>query len=147
MKTQGEFCAKFNSISAPAKKPVKKICKKDTSTTYLGKSKKPNNPKPESFDDNIKRVKRSIEINLTTSSRRQSAQLSITHANFRLIIQDTLSMYSYRILHSQRILPADHEKRLAYANFVIEHDAFWHSIIITDEAHFSLSGALNSQKY
>ena len=60
-------------------------------------------------------------------------------------------MQLHRILSRQRLLPADHERRLAYANFVIEQatadDVFWSSIIVTDKADFILSGAVNPQNY
>ena len=110
-------------------------------------SKKPNYPKLKISDDTIERVRCSNEENSTTSSRRRPAQLNITHTTLCRIIWLRIRT----ILSSQRLLKADHEKRLAYVNFVIEQatadDAFWHSIIMTDEAHFSLFSAVNSQNY
>ena len=130
---------------------LKKIYENFTSTTYLGNSKKPNKPKPKRSDDNIKRVRRSIEENPTTLSRHRSANLNIAHTTLRRIIHYDLGAYLYGILSKQILLPADHERRLAYSNFVIEQatadDAFWHSIMMTDEAYFSYSGAVSSQNY
>ena len=95
VKTQREFCAKFKSRSAPAKNTIKKIYEKFTSTGYLGNSKKPNKPKPKRSHENIERVRRSIEENPTTSSRRRSAQLNIAHTTLRRIIRNDLGIYPY----------------------------------------------------
>ena len=77
-------------------------------------------------------------MNFVQNSSRY-AQLNIAHTTLLRIIHDDLGMYPYRILSKQRLLPVDHEKCLAYANFVIEQttadDAFWYSMIMTNEAH------------
>ena len=102
-------------------------------------------------DDKIECVRRLIEENSTTSSIHRSAQLNIAHTTLSNIIHDDLGMYCYRIVSTHRLLTNDCQKRSAYPNFVIEHasadDASWYSIIMTDEAHFSLSGAVNSQNH
>ena len=55
---------------------------------YLGNSKKPCKPKPKCYDDNIERVKRSIEENPTTPPRRRSAQLNMAHTTLLRLIHD-----------------------------------------------------------
>ena len=97
---------------------------KFTSTAYLGNSqkpKKPNKPKPKRSDANIERVRRLIEETPTTSSKRRSAQLNISHITLRPINYDDLRMYPYRTVSRKRLLPANHEKRSAYMNFSIKH--------------------------
>ena len=57
-----------------------------------------------------------------------------------------MNVQKCKYIGTKRLLLADHEKRLAYANFVIEQatadNAFWHSIIMMYEV-----GAMNSPNY
>jgi len=151
VKTQREFRKNFGSRSAPAKNTIKRIYEKFSNTAYLGNKKRPEKPRPKRSDENIDRVRRSIEENKQTSSRRRASQLNIATTTLRRIIRQDLGLYPYRILSTHRLLLVDFAKRIEYAKMVIEmaaaDDSFWHSIIMSDEAHFTLSGSVNSQNY
>jgi len=55
-------------------------------------------------------------------------------------------MFPYKIQITQRLLPEDKLRGLAYGRNVAEilktKPNFWHAILMSDEAHFTLSGGL-----
>lgn len=151
VKTQREFKKFFDTRSAPCKNTIKRLYGKFSTTGYLGNKKRPEKPRPKRTEGSIQLVKDSMLNQPETSSRRRSAQLGMARTTLRRTIRTDLNLYPYRIQCVQRILPIHFDKRLVYAKKVIEHaaadDAFWRSIIMSDEAHFTLCGTVNRQNY
>lgn len=147
VKTQREFRAKNLVRSAPAKNTIKSIYQKFRNTGTVSNARRPNRTRTMRSDQNIERVRASVERSPTTSSRRRSLELGLSDRTLRRIVRVDLHMYPYKIQITQKILPADKPRRLAYANFVINmaqtEVGFWRNIIMSDEAHFMLSGAVN----
>ena len=58
-------------------------------------------------------------------------------------------MFSYKVQLPQRVLPTDRPRRLEYdqtvARMVDTEPDFWEKILMTIQAHFTLSGGVNKQ--
>ncbi|GIY41000.1 transposable element tc3 transposase [Caerostris extrusa] len=60
----------------------------------------------------------------------------------------TLKRYPYKLQHKQELKPPDFDSRRGFANLVFnkmeeQHD-WLHTVLWTDEAHFTLSGAVKT---
>ncbi|KAL0860440.1 hypothetical protein ABMA27_009829 [Loxostege sticticalis] len=66
----------------------------------------------------------------------------------RILVKD-LKMFPYKTQMTHQLLPADHRARLDYCQRVInlnlEEDDFPSKLVMSDEAHFHLSGHVNKQ--
>lgn len=147
VKTQREFRAKNLVRKAPTKDTIKKIYEHFRSFGTLSNAKRPNQSRPVRSDLNIDLTRESIEREPETSSRRRSLHIGVSDRSLRRIIHSDLHMFPYKIQITQKLLPADKPRRLAYANFVINlaqnEVNFWRKIIMSDEAHFLLNGSVN----
>lgn len=76
------------------------------------------------------------------SYRRRAQHFGVSGTTLRRILKDDLHLFPYKVQSTQRILPTDHPRRLEYDQ--TEPD-FWKQILMTDEAHFTLSGGVNKQ--
>lgn len=151
VKTQREFRKIYGSRTVPAVNTIKAIYHKFSTTAYLGNKKRPTQSRPRRSDENIDRVRKSMEREPKTSLRRRAQQMNIKRSTLQTIIRKDLGLYPYKIVCAQRLLPADNKKRIEYAKKVIElasaDESFWDNILMTDEANFSLSGVVNRQNY
>jgi hypothetical protein len=86
---------------------------------------------------------------IPVSARRASHILDIPKSTVLKILHSIFHMFPYRYHRVQRLLASDKSKRVDFANeFLIHHDTdknWIHSIMWTDEAHFTLTGTVNSK--
>ena len=96
--------------------------------------------------ENTEDVRRSIEENPTTSTRRRSQELAISQS-FLQRIQTEVHIYPYKVQLVQSLQTPDFQKRLNYAIRFQEtarnDNEFIHKLIMGDEAHFHLNGYVN----
>ena len=89
--------------------------------------------------ENTENVRRSIEDNPTTSTRRSSQELGASLRSLQRI-QRGLNMYPYKVQLVQSIQPLDLQQRLNYAirsqEILRININFIHNLIMGDEAHF-----------
>lgn len=94
-------------------------------------------------------VRTDVEDHPETSVRRRASQFQMSVRSLRRILKIDLSLFPYKVQLVQKLLPVDAPRRLEYANFVrnIEQTEpeFWSKMIMSDEAHFTLSGSINKQ--
>lgn len=100
-------------------------------------------------DENIALVQASVDATPTTSTKRRSKELNIPETTLRRIIRIDLKLFPYKIQMAHKLNPADYVRRVNYGKWAVEmarnQSDFWQKIIMSDEAHFSLSGGVNKQ--
>ena len=83
-----------------------------------------------------------------SSAREVSRQTGVSYGSVWRALRITLKMYPYKLQHNQELKPPDFDSRRDFANWVFnkmdeQHD-WLHTVLWTDEAHFTLSGAVNT---
>ncbi|GBM87705.1 hypothetical protein AVEN_57222-1 [Araneus ventricosus] len=86
-----------------------------------------------------------------SSARAVSRHLSVPYSTVRNILRKTVHFFPYKISHNQQLLTIDRVTRLIFALKClarIDVDASWSwQILWRDEAHFDLSGTVNTHKF
>lgn len=82
------------------------------------------------------------------SAREVSRQTGVSYGSVWRALRITLQRYPYKLQHNQELKPPDFDSRRDFANLVFnkmeeQHD-WLHTVLWTDEAHFTLSGAVNT---
>ena len=102
-------------------------------------------------EENIQRAKQLFEEKDDTSIKRGAQQLGISNSSLQNIIRHKIDFYPYKIQLYQQLTDHDVERRLLFANIMIEKiekdeldpARTWFS----DEAHFHLRGYVNKQNW
>ena len=99
--------------------------------------------------ENIEAVLMSVEATPKKSVRRRSAELGVSQSSVHRILRHDLKMKPYHISVHQGLTPENAlQKRTMCAWFlrqVREEEDFLRSVWFSDEAHFYLSGTVNSR--
>ena len=102
-------------------------------------------PKTARSEQNVERVRRSLQRNGVVSSRRNG--MNISRSSFSRIVKQDLRFYPYVLIERQELLPNDPEKRLEFCNWFINQShndaAFLSNLVTSDEAVFSLNSEVN----
>lgn len=97
----------------------------------------------------IDAVSESVDEDPNTSARRRALELGLSTRSLGRILKQDLVMRPYKQQLTQELKPGDHQSRLAFAEWFLEMNAadtdFHRKIIFSDEAHFHLSGYVNTQ--
>lgn len=100
--------------------------------------------------ENIERVRIAVEQSPQRSCVRQSAALRISKRSLRQILHD-LKFHPYKIQILQRLTPIDKVNRLNFCRQYLEilnnNEAILDKLVMSDEAHFHLSGYVNKQNF
>ncbi|KAL0851344.1 hypothetical protein ABMA28_007164 [Loxostege sticticalis] len=136
IRTQREFRRRFPHRPAPIGRTIRRVPKSGRPRT--GRS-----------AENIDAVREDVEECPETSTRRRATQLGISRRTLQRILVKDLKMFPYKTQMTHQLLPADHRARLDYCQRVInlnlEEDDFPSKLVMSDEAHFHLSGHVNKQ--
>ncbi|KAK3783890.1 hypothetical protein RRG08_058114, partial [Elysia crispata] len=107
--------------------------------------------KPVRCGENIEAVLMSVEATPKKSVRRRSAELGVSQSSVHRILRHDLKMKPYHISVHQGLTPENAlQRRTMCAWFlrqVREEEDFLRSVWFSDEAHFYLSGTVNSRNY
>lgn len=99
--------------------------------------------------ENIERVRQAVERSPTRSASRQSLALHISNRTLRRILHLDLKFHPYKIQVVHKLKDADKPVRVAFCRQflrVLENDASQlNFLLMSDEAHFHLSGYVNKQ--
>ncbi|GFV29120.1 uncharacterized protein TNCV_4601521 [Trichonephila clavipes] len=83
-----------------------------------------------------------------SSARAVSRHLGVPYSTVWNVLRKVVHFFPYKIRHNQQLMANDREKRLTFAlTFLarVEVDASWPwKILWSDEAHFHLSGTVNT---
>lgn len=148
---QREFRRRFPGRPAPTGQTLRRLAanlQEYGTTRDVAKSGRPRSARSA---ENIAAVAADVELSPETSTRRRASQLAISRSSLRRILVKDLHMYPYKVQSVHQLLPVDRQKRVAYSRAILnlEHeiDNFSTKIIMSDEAHFHLSGYVNKQNY
>ena len=107
--------------------------------------------KPVRCGENIEAVLMSVETTPKKSVRRRSAELGVSQSSVHRILRHDLKMKPHHISVHQGLTPENAlQRRTMCAWFlrqVREEEDFLRSVWFSDEAHFYLSGTVNSRNY
>ena len=109
----------------------------------------PGRPRSVRTPENIATVRDAILQSPDRSTRRMSQALNIERRSLRRILKSDLGLFPYKVQVTQTIYATDKFKRLEFCNTFLEmfhrEENFIEKIIMSDEAHFHLSGYVNKQ--
>lgn len=95
--------------------------------------------------ETIAEVSRIIEENPQQSIRRISSIVGASYWTTRTIMRKDLKLRPFKHQRVQQLKPGDPEKRLEFANQMLEQFPTFDNILFSDEAHFYLHGFMNRQ--
>ena len=147
--TQRLFKQKFKTREFPDNKNIYRwVLKFRTSGTILNEKTK-RRPLSVRTENNIATVSDSVAENPSTSVRRRSQELGIPRESLRKILRFDLTLYPYHIQIKQKLTYIDMVQRIRMCEWFsdriqADHD-FLDDLWFSDEAHFLLSGCVNSK--
>lgn len=149
--TQRAYKKFYGVRNVPTGPTIRAIVAKFEQYGNVGDVKRVGRPRSGRSIDNIQLVRKSVSDNPETSTRRRSKELSIQRGTIRQILKEDLLLYPYKIQLVQKIYPSDLKLRFEYSravlNLVANDQSFLENFMMTDEAHFHLSGFVNKQNY
>ena len=106
-------------------------------------------PRSSRTADNIASVDESVKLDPEKSTRRRSQELNIERSSLLNILHKDLNVHPYRLQIKQELSPEDIIKRVDMCQWFQEQfdvdESFIHNVWFSDEAHFLLSGHVNSK--
>ena len=106
-------------------------------------------PKSSRSPNNIAAVRDSVIRSPCKSLRRRSQELGIEKESLRRILKTDLHLHPYRIQIKQALTPEDLRKRTTmcqwFCEMIDDDPEFLNDVWFSDEAHFLLSGHVNSK--
>lgn len=143
--TQRDFRRHFNNRVAPSGKSIRRWLRKwreDGSVV----NKKPTGRTPlVNTDMNKQRVRATVTQSPTRSTRQQAQALGMSDRSVRRVLK-SIGFHPYKIQLTQIIQPTDKVARSQMANVLLQRKAQVQGrLLMTDEAHFHLCGAVNKQ--
>lgn len=148
---QREYRRKYGRRRVPSAKTFRRLAANFEQTGSTSDKPHIGRPRSARSRENIDRVREDVMERPRTSTRKRSTQLTISRRSLQRILVKDLHLFPYKIQATHKILPVDLEKRLQYCNAMVnlenEIDEFWNKIIMSDEAHFCLNGAVNKQNH
>lgn len=149
IRTQREFRRRFHHRPAPIGRTIRRFATRLEATGSTLDRPKSGRPRTGRSAENIDAVREDVEECPETSTRRRATQLGISRRTLQRILVKDLKMFPYKTQMTHQLLPADHRARLDYCQRVInlnlEEDDFPSKLVMSDEAHFHLSGHVNKQ--
>lgn len=101
--------------------------------------------------ENIRRVEEAVTASPTRSSNKHANALNLSDRTVRRILHDDLKFHPYKIQIVHQLSPQDAPNRLAFCREFVrllgERADLMDNLIMSDEAHFSLSGFVNKQNF
>ena len=145
--TQRRYCSHFGVRDAPAANTIKAIVKRFQESGSVQDAERSGRPTSVRDADNVERVMRSVRSEPSTSIRRRSQELDIKKSSLQKILTTDLNLFPYKIQIVQELKPTDYETRLTFCAAFLTQSDLTEKLIMTDEAHFNLSGFINKQNY
>lgn len=147
--TQREFQRRFPGRPRPTGQTLRRLARRLEETGSTRDAPKAGRPRSSRTAENIAAVAQDVEEDPGTSTRRRATQLGINRRSLRRILVKDLKMFPYKVQTVHQLLDVDRQTRVIYANAILnlnrEENDFSSKIIMSDEAHFHLSGHVNTQ--
>ena len=99
--------------------------------------------------ENIERVRTAIIESPGRSAKKHSDALNISNSTVKRILHEDLGLHPYKLVITQQLQPNDPKARKLFSTVMLQKirsgEIPLNSIIISDEAHFHLTGSVNKQ--
>lgn len=96
-------------------------------------------------EETVNEVGASVLRNPGQSTRKRSAELSVSRTTLRRILKKDLKLHPYKLQLVQHLKPNDHNLRRHFVETMLERFRSFNNILFSDEAHFHLNGHVNKQ--
>lgn len=98
---------------------------------------------------NVERVRIAVQQSPRRSVNRQASALRISETTVRRILHKDLNFHPYKLATVQELTAQDFVNRVNCCNRLLDlfADNDLHGLIMSDEAHFELSGCVNKQNF
>lgn len=147
--TQRTYCKHFNVKKPPTAFMIRQLIKRFQEQGSVNDLQRLGRPCQTRNKDVIERIRKSIEEDPETSTRRRSFQLSISRRSLQRILVKELKLFPYKIQMAQYLKQVDQQQRLTYALKFQEmargNENFLQNLIMSDESHFHMNGFVNKQ--
>lgn len=147
--TQREFRRRFPGRPTPTGETLRRLAARLEETGTTRDAARRGRPRSSRSAENIAAVAEDVMEAPSTSTRRRATQMGISRRSLQRILVQDLKMFPYKVQTVHQLLAADRQSRLTYAQAILNHhqeeDDFSSKIIMSDEAHFHLSGYVNKQ--
>jgi Helix-turn-helix domain (DUF4817) len=148
---QREFRRQFPGRPAPTAKTFRRLATRLEETGNTRDVARRGRPRTSRSQENIAAVTEDVEESPGTSTRRRATQLGISRRSLQRILVKELKMFPYKVQTVHQLLAVDRQSRVTYAQAILNLDQdendFSSKLIMSDEAHFHLSGYVNRQNY
>lgn len=147
--TQRAYRAKYRGRKVPTSKTILRLVAKFNESGSVATSKPKIKARPRRSGDVIEGVRADVAENPGTSYRRRAQQFGMAPTTLWKILKIDLHFFPYKMQLAQQMKPEDKPRRVEYArnmqNIIASEPDFWSRLIMTDEAHFTLCGSVNTQ--
>lgn len=147
-RAQRTFQKEYKVKTSPSKKIVLRCLKNFSSSGNLDKKKSKGRSVSVTTASNLEKAKQIIEEKRNVSLRHLSQQLGTSYGSAHTIVKKKLFLHPYKIQICQKLQPGDFDRRVQFCEWLLqklEDPDFLGGLIMSDEAHFSLSGYVNKQ--
>lgn len=150
--TQRLFRARFNigrRGSVPCRNTIKLWVENFRRSASATKTKPPGMHRIVRTPANIERVRTAVQRSPRRSARRQAITLGLSESTVRRILHKDLHYHPYKLAIVQELTAEDFLNRLNCCNQLLElfGENDLGGLIMSDEAHFELSGYVNKQNF
>lgn len=147
--TQRAYRRKYRGQQAPYDKTIRRLVSNFDEHGTLADRPHAVHHRPRRSNELVEMIRESVAEHPEISYRHRAQQFGVSGTTLRRILKEELHLFPYKVQLTQRILPTDHTRRLVYGQTVARkvdtEPDFWKTILMTDEAHFTLSGGVNKQ--
>lgn len=151
--TQRLFRVHFNvgrHGAVPCRNTILKWVSNFRNTASALKVKPSGRPRTVRTQENIEMVRTSVLQSPKRSARRQSVALAISNTSVRRILHLDLNFHPFKIVMVQKLYQRDFGSRLTLCSRLLQlvtEANLLQVLIMSDEAHFELSGKVNKQNF
>uniref|UniRef100_A0AAF5DLT0 Uncharacterized protein n=1 Tax=Strongyloides stercoralis TaxID=6248 RepID=A0AAF5DLT0_STRER len=130
----------FYLVQPPRRETIQELYQKLHVTGNLADLPKSGRSKSARTEENIERVRESVNADQSTSLRKRSQELCLRTSSLRNIIVNDLILKPSKIQFTHKMFESDASERLTFVrdieNLTSQDENFLDKLIMTDEAHF-----------
>jgi hypothetical protein len=145
---RNELRHRFPNASTPCNSTILRLIRKFLSVGSVKDLQRKRRPTALS-DEKMTEIQGDVLENPRISSRRLAQLVKVSHTTAYKAVRHELKLFPYKTTMVHQLLPADHEARLHFCEWLTEvlhhDDEFLDRCFFSDEAWFHLSGYVNTQ--
>lgn len=149
IETQRGFRRQLNRRDSPSDVAIRRwVSQWRLNGSVVNKS-PPGRPRSVRTPENIARVRESVVRSPKRSAKKHGIALQISDRSVRRILHHDLNFHPYKMQVAQQLLDRDKVLRLEFCQtlrrLMNQHPTLINNLLMSDEAHFHLSGTVNKQ--